>query len=281
MFSIARHVFYFVWLVACGRTTSQSRFFGDKVMQQQSDGDRQNPYRTEGTVATNAPADVALSPELVGRRPGGLTAVCVIVIVLGGLGAMASLMALPGLIFGAAMQKQMGQAFGSTMPDEQRDAYAGMMNDMGAVQSQWLPIALPATIMGVVVAVALIVGGVRGLGRKPGAGEWLRRILLLTMLVDIARAVINSVMQVQVAEVTSEYMAKIMGAQGGPAAAGMGQMMGIMTYVGIAFIVAWTLAKMMFYGFSYSYVGRSHVRDYHGIHPDEVAPGMFDPTAPR
>lgn len=209
-------------------------------------------------------------------RPGGLTAICVIVIVIGCLGGLAALGALPGMLLGTQMD-QMGVAFSGGMPEGQRDAYVDMVSALAEVQSSWLPITLPAIFFGVVVAVALVVGGVRALGRNPKAGDWLRRILMFTIIVDIARTVANAAMQMDVSEVTAGFMAKMMSeAEGGVAVAvGMEQMMGVMAMVGVVFAAIWLLIKIAFYGFAFAYVGRAHVQAYFGSRADGKPPATF------
>ena len=61
-----------------------------------------NPY--EGVTASLASAPIS-RPKI---KPGGLTAVCVIAIILGVLGGLAGLSTLPGFLLGKQMQQMFG-----------------------------------------------------------------------------------------------------------------------------------------------------------------------------
>lgn len=58
------------------------------------------PYQSPAYFADRDVADATMIP----RRPGGLTAICVIAIILGVLGAITALMGIAGAVVGQAMQ---------------------------------------------------------------------------------------------------------------------------------------------------------------------------------
>ncbi len=64
------------------------------------------------TVSSLSPEPSDLYDAVPARRPGGLTTICVIAIILGGLGLLGSLVAIAGLAAGPRLQ----QAISSMQP---------------------------------------------------------------------------------------------------------------------------------------------------------------------
>jgi hypothetical protein len=111
------------------------------------------------------------------RRPGWLTALCVVAIVIGVLGAMNGLFGIVGVLAGPSLQAaftpkvQAGPGVANEIEKIQQQFQA----EMNQVQNKYFVGLLTASLLRVVVAAGLLVGGVMSLNLKPNG----RTILLL------------------------------------------------------------------------------------------------------
>lgn len=111
------------------------------------------------------------------HRPGWLTALCVVSIVIGVLGGMNGLFGLIGVLAGPSLQAMfMPQAqAGPGAANEMEKIQQQFQAEMAQVQNKYFVALLVATLARIVVAAALLVGGVMSLNLKPNG----RTILLL------------------------------------------------------------------------------------------------------
>jgi hypothetical protein len=219
-------------------------------------------------------ADVPDS-ETLPRRPGGLTAICVIAIILGGLGVITGLMGIGGLLGGQAIQKNLAPSFpqpaGAPIGEthEKMMEVQGEMNDkIYAVGRQFiLPNAIVLTLH-VAVAVFLIVGAVQCLKLKAVGRTILIATFCFAIPFEMARSGFQLYQQMQIMAVMEVYFPRMMEAAtppDAPEAPDMGAMMNVMMSAmkaaSYGMIIVFLLVKGIFYAIGAMYMTRRKVRE--------------------
>jgi hypothetical protein len=128
--------------------------------------------------------DVPYAPTSgTNRRPGWLTALCVVAIVIGVLGAMNGLFGVIGVLAGPRLQAAFAPRVqaGPGVANEIEKIQQQFQAEMNQVQNKYFVGLLVASLLRVVVAVALVLGGVMSLNLKPNG----RTILLVACGVGI------------------------------------------------------------------------------------------------
>lgn len=203
-------------------------------------------------------------------RPAGLTAVCVIGLVLGVLGGLGLLMSCGGLILQPFMQDAVMQ-FQRSLPgsnpqvQQQLDMQAAIQRDVLAVQARWRPWLIAGMVLQLATVVLLLAGCIRGLALKHGAHRWIVAAMLVGILQSILQTGVFWATQRETTAIMSRSMAQIMrGTPGAPMPPGMPQMMsGMMNFsatITIMAFAAWGLAKVGYYVFGACYVLTPSVR---------------------
>jgi hypothetical protein len=158
----------------------------------------QDPYQTPALPQ----GPYAPSP---GARPGWLTALCVIAIVLGVLGFMNGVMGVVGTVFAEQFQTMFTPAGGGGMPPEMQAIQDKFQDETLAVQQKFYAFTLLASILRIAVATALVVGGIQCLGLKESG----RQILLLAcgaaVLFEIGQAVLQSLVSMEMMTAVNSY----------------------------------------------------------------------------
>ncbi len=197
------------------------------------------------------------------RRPGGLTAVCVIAIVLGSFGLLGSLVTMASLAAGSRLQ----QAFSMPPQGPGFDRLAKVQRAMqqktqAVTERYWWPNAGFA-LLNVGLASAMLAGGIMALNRTPRARTLLITVFAVALLFEISRSAVQVFMQWEMAAVMSDWLPRMMEASApanGPnaqQAAALGMVIakaGIM--VGLAFQLIFSLAKLIYYAVGWSYLRR-------------------------
>ena len=151
-------------------------------------------------------------PSFRRPRPGGLTAICVIAIVLGGLGLASSLMTLASL----AARPWLQQTIAGSMPPQRsqklRDAQLAMQEQIETVNRRYETLNWGFGLANLAVSAALLAGGIMALRRRPKARKFLIAVLAVTILVEVLRAVVHVVMQLAMMPVIAESMSRMMAA---------------------------------------------------------------------
>src|SRR3954470_2053768 len=88
--------------------------------------------------------EVPYAPPMTTGRPGWLTTLCVLCIVLGALGLFNSLLGAAGAIGGQFIQKALQPAAGAGMPADMKDAQEEFQADINAVQLKYFWATIPA-----------------------------------------------------------------------------------------------------------------------------------------
>ena len=217
-----------------------------------------NPYA--------APMPIEMVQSKSGRRPGALTAICVIAIILGGLGLLTSVGGLVSQIFLPWIQSTFSTPATGSGPMQVQAEMQGEMNQVGskfrAVNIVLAAAQLPLTI-------CLLAGGImalngKRLGRKILAGACLAAIAFV-----VAHTVVAMIVQWQTVGVMSRFMPKMIAAQPGGANVQQAEqmvttIMSISGYVGMAIVGAIALTKLIYYGLSVAYLNRQSTRAFFG-----------------
>ena len=195
------------------------------------------------------------------RRPGGVTAVCVIAILLGVLGLLGSLINAASLALGS-------QGVRSMMPmPEQKEKVTRLQEEMQreieAVTNPLKPLTITLLVLEILASSGLIAAGVMTLGLKEQGRRLLRNVIALTIPLEIVRSLLQAYFSLEIAEVMGKYMSQIAGAQakGGNMPAEFGASIAKMSMVfGIAWAAICLVIALAFYITSWIYLNRPHVR---------------------
>jgi hypothetical protein len=230
-----------------------------------------DPYQSLGT---SADGQSAARPAPRGGRPGGLTAICVIAICLGGLGLGSSLWAMAALTF----QKQLQQTFAPPQPSgtgnpalnaqlaAQLAAQRDMNHKMQAIGDRYRTANLALALLNLFVAGGLLAGGIMALMLSPLGRTLLVTVFALAIALVIVRGTFYVFQQLEMWPVMSEFADRITPtAPKGPPGAGPpgGMMKTIMTgtfAVVLALCLALDFAKLVFYAYGVHYLRRPAIR---------------------
>ena len=221
-----------------------------------------NPYQPPPThiAATGA----AVQP---GRRPGGLTAICVITLVLGGLGLIASLVGLAALAAQDQIQKTFAVKSQPGMPENFAKTQQEMQAKMQTVQKPYRGVSMGLLATNIVLASCLIVGGIMVLRFHPKGCSLLVGAFVVAIAFETARTIVGVAMQLDTAAVMSQTMVRM--AEASPSSGGSGGVQAAETiamitrigvFVGMAFTVVFGLAKIIFYIIGFRYLRRPTIR---------------------
>lgn len=129
------------------------------------------------------------------RRPSGLTAVCMIAIVLGSLGLLGSLMAIVSLVAGPRIQEAFSAPFQQPGGDRMAEAQRAMQQKIQAVADRYRWPNAGFAVVNLAVATALVAGGIMGLNRAHWARTLLIAAFAFAIVFEIPRTVVNICMQ--------------------------------------------------------------------------------------
>jgi hypothetical protein len=115
-----------------------------------------------------------------------------------------------------------------------------------------------------IVSVGLLIGGVQSLRRVAPARQVLLGACSAAIVVELLRAVVQIVIQVQTIPLTMEHTERMMTVGGGPAQAMEFAMTvaRVFLVVGIVMGALWLLAKLLFFGLSAWYLRQPVAVDY-------------------
>ena len=163
-----------------------------------------DPYRSP-----TLPQGADPGPPPIGRT-GWLTVLCVLCIVLGALGIFNSLLGTVGAVAGNAMQK----AFQPTiktggMPQDMQDAQEKFQEDLNAVQMKYFWATVPALAVRFVVALLLLIGGIRSLSLVDAG----RKMLLVgcgaAIVFELAHSILQSVVSMDMMTAVNSYVLQL------------------------------------------------------------------------
>jgi hypothetical protein len=196
------------------------------------------------------------------RRPGLLTIVCVICIVLGALGLINSLAGTAGAMAGRRLQSMFRMPAMPGKPDEDfKKAQKQAEDDMYAVLVKYWWAIMASMAMRLIVAILLLVGGIRSLGLHESGRKTLLIACVLALPLELGYAILQTFMQLENMTAINSF-AEALSQQQTDANIGK-TMQYIFRASMIASIVLATLlalGKIAFYTFSVIYLQRPRVR---------------------
>jgi hypothetical protein len=204
------------------------------------------------------------------QRPGGLTAICVIAIVLGSLGLCFVLFTAGSMALATTIQRMVEEQQRTAMNNPAHDANLEMQKKMQAIGDRHRGSNLALLLANTVLAGSLLAGGIAALRMVPKARTFLLAVFVAAILFVILRAVIEAFGQIEMAAVISDSMRNAMATAvpRGPAAgqataqathmATMFAKVGV--FLGMAVTVVLALAKVIFYGIGARYLCRPDIR---------------------
>lgn len=175
------------------------------------------------------------------ERPGILTAIAIIGIILGSLGVLAALLGAAGLMVQGQITTELSAA-GAGGPELD---YA---RQIAEVSLAYRVPTLVGALANLVVSALLIVGGAMLLARKPVAVGLMTGTIVAAIVVDLYSAALGAYVQTKIAPIQQEMtraLAAEMPAGADPAI--MDSMVTAATWAGLAMAVLWLLCKLAYY----------------------------------
>jgi len=201
-----------------------------------------NPYQSNPTLpqATSVPQ----------QKPGGLTAIAVICLILGSLGALMALFGIVMLFFQGSMNQFQAAQPGGPPPE--------FLAEMEALQaSQFIP-TLIVNGCNVIIGSLLAIGSIGVLGTK----EWGRNLLRNALLAAIFFVVVRGIYSMWVQYSSMSVISKMVPA-GGDKATMEAIMQGTIIF-GIVIGVIWMVVMIGFYIWSRIYLNKPPIRALFG-----------------
>jgi hypothetical protein len=221
-----------------------------------------------------SPFDAYQSPPISDAPPtasestpkaGRIKTLCIVVIVLAGLGLANALMGAVGLLVGQQMQAAFTMGNQPNVPQRVQDLQRDMQRGLQAVQDRFLAVNAVLLAAHAIVAAGLLAGGIQSLRRKVPGRKILIAACLSAIAFELIRGTVQAFMQVQVMSITMRFFQEMMEASMNEAAeaaewVAWGARVGIV--VGVLMLIGWILAKVVFYGFAVWYLRKPAVRQY-------------------
>jgi hypothetical protein len=210
------------------------------------------------------------------RRPSGLSAVCIIGLILGGLGSL--MWCFGG--FSLVMQLAGTNPFApdpAALPPEMQGPQAEMLREAEALGQKYMVVNTLIWAWQLVTLVLLFVGCIAGLRMTPRALVWLKRAMINGLAFELVRAVPTIAMQLE----TVGMMERMMQGMGGgrPGAAPPPGMKTFLVAFSLGFAALLILAKLGYYGWGLWYVSRENVQNWFGTPEDESLDEYDKPAA--
>ena len=209
-----------------------------------------------------APAQGDMQQKIPGS--GRVKAIAIIAIVFGCLGVFSSLAGIAGLLFGQQIQGAMSATNRPGVTSEMVQVQRDMQRDLQAAQNRFMPINAVLIALTMVVAAGLLIGGVQCLRRVAPARKVLLTACGAAFVLELLRAVVQVVVQMQMMPITMKHTERMMEAGNGPQAVAEVAMTvaRVAIVIGIVFGVIWLLAKLIFFGISVAYLRKPAVCVY-------------------
>jgi hypothetical protein len=142
------------------------------------------------------------------RRPGWLTALCVVCIVLGALGILNSLVGTAAVLAGPKFQAMFQPRPTQGMPDDMLQAQQDLMDEINAVQKRHFLTTLLLLAFKFIVAVLLLAGGLRCLGLNEGGRKLLLIACAVALLFEVVHSILQSIVNLEMMTATNSAVEK-------------------------------------------------------------------------
>ena len=147
------------------------------------------------------------------QKTGRIKAICIIAIVLGGLGLFSAFAGTASLLFGKQIQSAMSPP---NQPGVNQEMIEEMQNDQQAVLDRFFGINVVLVVLLGLVAFALVVGGVQCLRRVPPARKILLAACSAALLYEVVRTIRDVIIQAQMIPMSLQHTERMMSASDGP-----------------------------------------------------------------
>jgi len=203
------------------------------------------------------------------QRPGGLTAICVIAISLGALGACCNVWGLGSAAFQDrlhGMNRRMAEA---QHDPGMREAQLSMQDEINEYTRAWMPVTTTLAFGGLILSILLVAGGALSLNYKSGGRMLLLVVCVAGTFFDVGRNVVEGIFSWRLQQIMARSMEHTMALaaaeHGGAAPSGMvGAAMGVGGALGFALMAAWVLVKLAYYVTTLVYVRKPEIRALYG-----------------
>jgi len=218
-------------------------------------------YQPPAAIEDAAPPGAGSAAKLAGR----IKALCIVLIILGGLGLANALMGTVGLLVGQQIQAAFPLGNQPGVPPRIQKLQQDMQRGLQAVQDRFLVANAVFVAAHALLAGSLLAGGIQSLRRRTPGRKILTAACLSAIVFELIRGTVQAFMQVQVMSVTTHFFQEMMEISMNEAAdaaewVAWGARVGIV--VGVVIAGGWILAKVVFYGFAVWYLRQPAVCEY-------------------
>lgn len=189
----------------------------------------------------------------MGQRPGGLTAVCVLTLVMGSMGLLSGLGGLLGLVAGQVLQQSMLKVQPGMDPG-MREAQQDMQDELARLTDRFRPFQWARVVGQLLLSMAMIAAAVLALRVKPAGRQALLWALIAALFLTVAQAALEGAVLRLSGPVMQKSIQRIAQQAGPPGQrpppgfdqmmGGIGQAMVVMQWV---VLLGWTALKCAFY----------------------------------
>jgi hypothetical protein len=224
----------------------------------------EQPYASPFGMTPVYPAGMGTAP-VSRRRTGGLTAICVLAIVLGAMGVLTGCFGLVGLLFSSQMQNAIAGI------QQANQGAAEVQNEMNAkaltISRKYSWATVPLMVAKLFVEIALLAGAIMSLGLKPLGRRMLLAAFGAAIVVESIQLVPALLVQRETQALMAEMMPKMMqevqqGAKKTPGfdpdqfASGLVKAISIMSFV---IGIGWLVCKVVYYAIGIVYLRKPQV----------------------
>jgi hypothetical protein len=218
------------------------------------------------------------------KKPGGLVAVCVIAMVLGGLLTCTGLFTSVGLVTSQFLSNGQQGLFdgaaeqGKGSDKEALESVQQMQERMRSQQRKWFVPQLAIATIHLLLAVSLVVGGAMGMGLMPAGRSLILTACSIGIGFELLRTAFEIFVQSQSMEAMRDSMQE-MAQSGSGAEVPMDQFMNLGMGFSIAMAACFAVVKLGYYIPAIVYLRRPHVRSLFTAGPSAAA-GSSGPQPP-
>lgn len=199
-------------------------------------------------------------PDIATRRPGGLTAICIIAVVLGVIGLFSGALKGVNALFGAEMQQAFG-SMGAATP-EQAQAQKEMQAAIAGEMERFAVANGILSVCQLVLCGVLVYSGLKTLGLKAAGRKLLLAACLCLLVYEVGQLIVFVFQQLSMSPIMELYMPRMMQDPSGNNAGAekFGQIIARMSIiVGVIMQCVWTLIKFVFYAVAVRHLRKTSV----------------------
>jgi len=197
------------------------------------------------------------------NRPGQLTTICLIAIILSSAGILTSLSTLGGMVLPKA------QMFPNNLPEKDNkfvEAQKQMMKAMQVVSRQYRTYQVVILIAFSLISIAILIPAILTMQMRESAAKILSVAFWSAVPIEIGRSILNGVVSHKMSGVMLQYMHQML--QTGPSPDKqlqnvdgiMSNFLHVFSGVAVVFGIVWTAAKIGFYVYSAMYLRKPQMQ---------------------